>query len=302
MSCIKDAFDVTYLLSSVHAVPNIYVIWCGIRLWAQPYLFASGILWSSFDWMSNCACAGLPLWKHLLKRVPFVKIHQDPTELSICKQNESKAFCKNREKKNVVFIYRELLSTLLFLKGHIVFVTRPFSCFASIIDLVWRCMTLSLRNFGTRWYDIHRFDNHTIAYQSFHTVGLNRSTYFPVRNHLPNPKAPLPDYKNACAPCSTVRSNSDAWAICIRAPSSEFVSSSIPSWQISTAHAQPFRGARDLVFCLKVPLDSLLVWVSSEVSGDTARMHRLAWTFAARIGDKYQIRLTRSIFSPLVDY
>ena len=26
-----------------------------------------------------------------------------------------------------------------------------------------------------------------------------------------------------------------------------------------TAHAQPFRGARDLAFCLKVPLDSLLI-------------------------------------------
>ena len=78
------------------------------------------------------------------------------------------------------------------------------------------------------------------------------------------------------------------------APSSEFVSSSIPSWQILTAHAQPFRGARNLAFCLKVPLDSLLVWASSEGSGETARMRRLAWTFAARIGDKYQIRLTRS--------
>ena len=72
------------------------------------------------------------------------------------------------------------------------------------------------------------------------------------------------------------------------------MSSSIPSWQILTAHAQPFRGARDLAFCLKVPLDSLLVWASSEGSGETARMRRLAWTFAARIGDKYQIRLTRS--------
>ena len=80
------------------------------------------------------------------------------------------------------------------------------------------------------------------------------------------------------------------------APSSEFVSSSIPSWQILTAHAQPFRGARDLAFCLKVPLDSLLVWVSSGGSGETARMRRLAWTFAACIGDKYQIRLTRSNF------
>ena len=85
------------------------------------------------------------------------------------------------------------------------------------------------------------------------------------------------------------------YSTCIKwAPSSEFVSSSIPSWQISTAHAQPFRGARDLVFCLKVPLDSLLVWASSEGSGETVRMCRLAWTLAARIGDKYQIRLTRS--------
>ena len=68
----------------------------------------------------------------------------------------------------------------------------------------------------------------------------------------------------------------------IWAPSSKFVSSSIPSWQISTAHAQPFRGARDLASCLKVPLDSLLVW---------------AWTFTARIGDKYQIRLTGLIYT-----
>ena len=83
--------------------------------------------------------------------------------------------------------------------------------------------------------------------------------------------------------------------VIIWAPSSEFVSLSILSWQNLTAHAQPFRGARDLAFCLKVLLDSLLVWVSSQGSGETARMHRLAWTFAARIGDKHQIRLTRSI-------
>ena len=63
------------------------------------------------------------------------------------------------------------------------------------------------------------------------------------------------------------------------------------------AHAQPFRGARGLTFCLKVPLDSLLVWASSEGSGETARMRRLAWTFAARIGDKYQIRLSRPIWA-----
>ena len=79
----------------------------------------------------------------------------------------------------------------------------------------------------------------------------------------------------------------------IGAPASKFVYSSIPSWQILTAHVQPFREARDLAFCLKVPLESLLVWASSGGSGETAQMRRLAWTFAARIGDKYQIRLTR---------
>ena len=82
----------------------------------------------------------------------------------------------------------------------------------------------------------------------------------------------------------------------IWAASSEFVSSTIPSWKILTAHAQPFRGIRDLAFCLKVPLDSLLVWASSGGSGETARMRRFAWTFAARIGDNYQICLTRPIW------
>ena len=75
------------------------------------------------------------------------------------------------------------------------------------------------------------------------------------------------------------------------------MSSRIPSWQILTVHAQPFIGARDLAFCLNVPLDSLLVWASSGYSGETARKRRLAWTFAARIGDKYQIRLTRPIYA-----
>ena len=87
---------------------------------------------------------------------------------------------------------------------------------------------------------------------------------------------------------------------CNWAPSSEFVSSSIPSWQILTAHAQQFRGPRDLAFCLKVPLHSLLVWASSEGSGETARMRRLAWAFAARIDDKHQIHLTRSNYQTLL--
>ena len=48
------------------------------------------------------------------------------------------------------------------------------------------------------------------------------------------------------------------------APSSKIVSLSISSWQILTAHAQPFRGTRDLAFC---PRDSLLVWATSRGSG-----------------------------------
>ena len=91
---------------------------------------------------------------------------------------------------------------------------------------------------------------------------------------------------------STLSTLSFNWRV-TGAALSEFVSSSIPSWQILTAHAQPFRRARDLALCLKVALDSPLVWASSGGSGETARMRRLAWTFAARIGDKYQIRLAR---------
>ena len=54
----------------------------------------------------------------------------------------------------------------------------------------------------------------------------------------------------------------------IWATSRENVSSSIPSWQILSAHAQAFWGARDLAFCLRVPLDSLRVWASSGGSGE----------------------------------
>ena len=69
-----------------------------------------------------------------------------------------------------------------------------------------------------------------------------------------------------------------------------------PYFSITNVHSRGYQeGARDLAFCLKVPHDSLLVWASSGGSGETARMRRLTWTFAARIGDKYQIRLTRSI-------
>ena len=66
-------------------------------------------------------------------------------------------------------------------------------------------------------------------------------------------------FQNCTTGTTSIASIHDKWYPWLRwALSSEFVSSSIPSWQISTAHAQPFRGARDLAFCLKVPLDSLL--------------------------------------------
>ena len=73
----------------------------------------------------------------------------------------------------------------------------------------------------------------------------------------------LQSIRRASQLCSTIIIHKN-WA-----PSSEFVSSSILSWQILTAHAQPFSGARDMAFCLKVPLDSLPVWSSS---GDSGRL------------------------------
>ena len=77
---------------------------------------------------------------------------------------------------------------------------------------------------------------------------------------------------NTNSPANSLDRFKDACPIIIWTPSSEFVSSSIPLWQILTAHAQLFRGAKDLAFCMKVPLDLLLVWASSGGSGETARM------------------------------
>ena len=59
----------------------------------------------------------------------------------------------------------------------------------------------------------------------------------------------------------------------------------IPSWQILTAHAQPFRGARDLAFCLKVPLDSMLVWASSGVSSLLAKAISIKFAWRGLIED-----------------
>ena len=88
--------------------------------------------------------------------------------------------------------------------------------------------------------------------------------------------------------------------------SSEFVSSSIPSWQILTAHAQPFSGARDLVFCLKIPLDSLLVWANSGGSGETARMRSsepslLEYAISTKFACRGPINFAHNLFSETND-
>ena len=134
-------------------------------------------------------------------------------------------------------------------------------------------MTINwLTKFLSKWLGNDKFTHHFSAHFLFQCSSIRHCCY------------------NCVTECFPAYFITSIWA-----PSSEFVSSSIPSWQGLTAHAQPFREARYLAFCLKVPLDSLLVWASSGGSGETARMCRLAWTFAARTGDKYQIRLTRSI-------
>ena len=151
-------------------------------------------------------------------------------------------------------------------------------------DMPWQTVQTQIRLLLIRVYTV------------CHSVGIVWAHYYMVEPHSSNFRVITTIFLGVrifrkftvCHVWNKVHTNV-IWAL-----SSEFVSSSIPSWQILTAHAQPFKGARDLAFCLKVPLDSLLVWASSGGSGETARMRRLAWTFAARRGDKYQIRLTRS--------
>ena len=132
------------------------------------------------------------------------------------------------------------------------------------------------------------------AFNFFFNIFLNIVHWCKIRGYRWLTQNSMIKIEWLCALC--IRIASSPVASIIWAPSSEFVSSSIPPRQVLSAHAQPSRGARDLAFCLKVPLDSMLVWASSGGSGETARMRRLVWTFAARIGDKYQIRLKRSIY------
>ena len=50
---------------------------------------------------------------------------------------------------------------------------------------------------------------------------------------------------------------------------------------------QPSSGARCLIFGRTLRLLSYFMWATSEGSGETARMRRLAWAFAGRLFDKY---------------
>ena len=76
------------------------------------------------------------------------------------------------------------------------------------------------------------------------------------------------------------------------APSSEFVSSSIQSWQVLTAPSLS-EGSGIWLSVWRFLLTHCLYERAAKVLA-RLRMRRLAWTFAARIGYKYQIRLTRS--------
>ena len=59
------------------------------------------------------------------------------------------------------------------------------------------------------------------------------------------------------------------------------------------AYAQLFSRTICLPLWLKFPLDLLLMWANSNGSGKTARMRRLAWTFAFRICNNGSFRTTR---------
>ena len=52
-------------------------------------------------------------------------------------------------------------------------------------------------------------------------------------------------------------------------------------------HAQPSSGARYLIIGQNLRLLPYFMCANSEGSGETARMHRLAWAFAGRLSDKY---------------
>ena len=56
---------------------------------------------------------------------------------------------------------------------------------------------------------------------------------------------------------------------------------------LSNTHAQPFCGARCLIFGRPLRLLPYFMCTNSEGSGDSSRMRRLAWAFAGRLCDKY---------------
>ena len=126
-------------------------------------------------------------------------------------------------------------------------------------DVVWDFMPVLVTSKFDE--DLIQHEGAQIVYTNFlHYKSVGKSQYSVLAGNWTHPRF------------YTSPSHLQVWQHSNWAASSEFVSSSIPSWQILTAHAQPFREARDLAFCLKVPLDSLLIWASSGGSGVTARM------------------------------
>ena len=57
---------------------------------------------------------------------------------------------------------------------------------------------------------------------------------------------------------------------------------------VINTHAGVSNGARSLQFGLSLHLHPFFVYASSEDSGESAHMRRLAWIFVARHGNKYQ--------------
>ena len=94
--------------------------------------------------------------------------------------------------------------------------------------------------------DIRHFHKATEKYQ-IQRPFINFPNFRKIHVLLKFPKLFPNSYKKICNWMKNLYTR-----VCCRtdyinwAPSSKFVSSSIPSWHILTAHAQPFKGARDL--------------------------------------------------------
>ena len=55
---------------------------------------------------------------------------------------------------------------------------------------------------------------------------------------------------------------------------------------------QLLKSVRDMALCLKLPLAPCIVWATSEGSGETAQMRRLARAIADCLCDKYHFHMS----------